>query len=353
MSSDYDDQQVNRRSFLKGAAVTALAATAVGAGAAKLNQQTPNTIIEVASEPVVQPVQTAVSNLAQDPTEALIQLAAAQAENIQLHAALTAAQQQIETMRQADITTTTQTESLTLELDNANQQVGLLAGLIALYEQLDEVDLSVVLENGMSAVSTSITNLINDLPSLEEGLQVGETALSQFEAQIPLVQNGRSWLTDQTDKLELYFTVIEKLLEKTVDRIGPFFDMLHDWFEEVKKWLPFGFGEKAAEVMQSITALLIETPQTISGLRLNVKEPLNIWLDDTDEIPLHQNLLKPIRHEVMSKASATTGKAKQIESTYQAQLVAPVETAVKRHHALRELITNYRNQHRINPAKNE
>ncbi len=354
MSIDYDDQQLNRRSFLKGAAVTALAATAVGAGAAKLNQQSQAATIEVASEPVVQPVQTAVSNLVENPTDALAQLAAAQAENIQLQAALTAAQQQIEAMQQASSSTTSQTEALTIELDNANNQIGLLAGLIALYEQLDEVDLSVVLQNGMSAISTTITDLIDDLPSLEEGLQVGETALNEFEAQIPLLQNGRSWLTDQSDKLELYFTVIEKLLEKTVDRIGPFFEMLHDWFEEVKKWLPFGLGEKAAEVMQSITALLIETPQTVSGLRINVKEPLDAWLaDNTDEIPLQRNLLKPIRNEVLSKAGATTGKAKQIEATYYTQLVEPAETAVNRHHTLRELITNYRTQHSIHPINNE
>lgn len=353
MSNDYDNQQVNRRSFLKGAAVTALAATAVGAGAAKLNQQSQTTTIDVASEPV-QPVQTAVSLPPQDPTESLTQLASVQAENIQLQAALAAAEQQIATMRQADITSTTQTEALTIKLDDANQQVGLLAGLLALYEQLDEVDLSVVLENGLSTVSTTITDLIDDLPSLEEGLQLGESALNEFEAQIPLVQNGRFWLTNQSDKLDLYFTAIEKILEKTVDRVGPFFDMLHNWFEEVKKWLPFGFGEKAAEVMQSITALLIETPDTISGMRSNIKEPLNLWLaDDGDEIPLQQNLLKPVRSQVLSKASNASGKAKQIESTYFTQLVEPVETAVNRHHALRELITTYRNQHNINLTINE
>ena len=359
MSIDYDDPHVNRRSFLKGAAVTALAATAVGAGAAaKLNQQSQTTTIEAASKPVVQPVQTAVSNFIENPTEALTQLAAVQAENIQLQAALAAAQQQIETIQQTNSSTTTQTEALTIDLDSAHNQIGLLAGLIALYEQVDEVDLSRVLENGMSAVTTTITDLIDDLPSLEEGLQAGETALNEFEAKIPLLQNGRTWLTNQSDRLELYFTVIEKLLEKTVDRVTPFFDMLHDWFQEVKKWLPFGFGEKAAEIMQSITALLIETPQTISGLRIHISEPLDLWLadgsaGDAGEIPLQKNLLKPIRSEVLSKASATTGKAKQMENTYQAQLVVPVETAVNRHQALQELITQYRNQHNLNRSINE
>jgi hypothetical protein len=348
MSMDYDEQHVNRRSFLKGAAVTALAATAVGAGAAKLNQQSQTTTIEVAPESVVPPVQTAVSNLATEPSETIAQLAAVQAENLQLQVALEAAQNQIETMRQADITSTTQTEALTIQLDDANNQIGLLAGLVALYEQLDDVDLSTVLENGLTAVSTTITDLVDDLPTLEEGLQAGETALNEFEAQIPLVQNGRTWLNDQTEKLELYFSTIEKILEKTVDRIGPFFDMLNDWFDGVKKWLPFGIGEKATEVMQSITVLLLETPETINGVRTNIKEPLNLWLsDDANEVPLQQNLLNPIRNEVLSKTRSTSGKAKQIEGAYQNQLVLPVETAVSQHQTLRERIAHYRTEHNI------
>ena len=348
MSAKYDDQQVNRRSFLKGAAMTALAATAVGAGAAKLNRQSQPIAFEIVSEPVIPTVQTAVSPAIEAPSETLAQLAAAQAENFRLQAALTAAQQQIETMQQAGSSAATQTEALTVELDNTHNQIGLLSGLIALYQQLDEIDLSAVLENGMSSLSVGISDLMNDLPSLETGIQIGENALNEFEAQIPLLQNGRSWLTNQTDKLQLYFTAIEKLLEKAVDQVEPFFDMLHNWFEEVKKWLPFGIGQRAADVMQSITALLIETPQTISGLRVNISQPLNMWLaDDTDELPLQQNLLKPIRHEVFSKASAATGKAKQIETVYRTQLAEPAETAVSRHLALRELITQYRNQHSI------
>lgn len=348
MGTEYDEQNVSRRHFLRGAAVTALAATAAGAGAALVNKSTSPRTIEVVPQQAMLPTQTVVSTLTDPMTDALTQLAALQAENTRLQTALTTARQQIETLQQSQSDTINQSEAITVELDQANHQIGLYAGLIALYEQIDNIDLNTILDNGMTAVSTAITSLTDDLPSLAESLQIGENALNEFEAHIPLLQNGRSWLNDQTGKLQLYFTAIEKLLEKGVDQIGPFFDMLHNWFQEVQKWLPFGIGQRAAEIMASITTLLMETPQTIAGLRTNLSEPLEVWLgsDDT-ETPLQQQLVNPIRHSVLSKANTVSSKSQQIETVYRTRLADPTKTAVDRHQAIRHLITQYREQYQI------
>ena len=357
MSMEYDEQQVNRRGFLRGVAATALAATAAGAGAATLIKNAPlETTVAVVSKPAATSVQTPALSAAEvavpahieNPTEALSQIADLQADNLRLQAALTAAQQQIESLQQSGSATTTQTEALTIELNDANHRLNLLTGLLALYEQLDEIEFNTIFENGVTAVSTAITDLIDDLPSLEAGLQAGEAALNTFEAQIPLVQNGRSWLQDQTAKLQLYFTAIEKILEKAVDQVSPFFDMLHDWFQDVQKWLPFGIGQRAVEVMDAITVLLIETPQTISGVQTNLHEPLSQWLsEETDTLPIHQNLVLPLRHDVLLKANTTTGKAKQVETVYRNQLVEATKTAVEQQQALQQLITQYREQHNL------
>jgi len=346
---DYDDQQVSRREFIRGVAVTAMAATAAGAGAASLIKKTPAATTNIAvAEPVLETVKTAVPTLIENPTETLTQLAEVQADNLRLQSALTAAQQQLETMQQSNSAATTQTEAITIELDDANQQLNLLTGLLALYEQLDAAELSTVFENGKTAVSNVLTDLIDDLPTLEEGIQAGEAALNTFEAQIPLVQNGRFWLQNHTGKLQLYFTAIEKVLEKAVDQVGPFLEMLHDWFQNVQKWLPFGIGQRAIEVMDAITILLIETPQTISGVQSNLHDPLNQWLsEETDTLPIQKNLVMPIRHDVLLKAAVTSSKAKQVETIYRNQLTEPVETAVAQQQIVRTLITQYREQHRL------
>jgi hypothetical protein len=60
---------------------------------------------------------------------------------------------------------------------------------------------------------------------------------------------------------------------EVVEAAGPFLQMINDWFAGIKKWLPFGMGETAVTVMQSITTLLIETPANVTGLNTNISQP--------------------------------------------------------------------------------
>jgi hypothetical protein len=355
MHTNKNETSVSRRRFLKRAAITAIAATATGAGAAKLAKQSSQSLTTIAPfaavnapETAVSASQSAITPFRENPTELLANLAAVQAENVRLQTALGAAQSQLDTFNQSNQETAVHSEALTLELAAKNDQITVLAGLVALYEQLDEIDWPTFWENGVTAVSGTLTELLDELPSLEEGLQTGAAALDEFEAHIPLLQNGRSWLTSQLGKLNLYFSGIEKTLEKAVDRLSPFFEMLQSWFADVRKWLPFGIGEMAVEIMASITALLMEMPHTISGMQVNVAEPLNVWLDaDGDTTKVQNGLLKPIRTKVLTKTAETIAKAHHIDATYRTQLVAQVETAVDRHRALKSLVVDYREAHQL------
>ncbi len=336
------NEQLSRRGFLKGVAVTAVAATATGAGAALLGK-TPTTG-NVASVPSVPAAQTAVSVISsENPVEILTQLATSQAENMRLQAALAAAQRQIEAMQQDNMSSSSQTNALNVELANANEQASLLIGLVALYEQLDEVDVGEILENGVTAVSGTLNELIDHIPSFEEGIEVGQAALNKFEAHIPLLQNGRSWLNNHLGKLRLYFSAIETLLQQTVNQISSFLEMLQNWFEGVKKWLPFGIGERATEVMETITTLLIETPNTINGLKTNVADPLDVWLGNNEgQPPLQTDLLNPIRENLFKKANEAIDKARNVSVIYSNELLGVAEAAIERQKLLRELINQYR-----------
>lgn len=346
--TNQDEPQVSRRGFLKVITVTGAAAVATGAGAAllKQNPNTPATITTVSSAPAAIP--TAVT-AATPQNEVLARLAGIQAENIRLQAALDAANRQLETFQLQNQDTSAATESLNVQLGEANTQIGLLAGLVALYEQLEEVDVETVVENGLTAVSDTLTNLLDDIPTLEEGIQAGHVALAEVENNIPLLENGRIWLENHTGKLDAYFQSIENLLQDAVESAGPFLQMLNDWFEGVRKWLPFGLGQKATAVMQSITTLLIETPATISGLDTNVAQPLAAWLnrDNDGEILLHNNVIKPLRENVLTKTEQTVGKAKEANLVYTAQLKEPVQTAVTNQRAIRQMIALYREEHQV------
>ena len=80
MSEEYQEEPINRRKFLKVAAVTAVAATATGAGASLLNSP------KSTAQPLTQPLTAAIAKT--NPDELINQLAVLQVENARLQAHL-------------------------------------------------------------------------------------------------------------------------------------------------------------------------------------------------------------------------------------------------------------------------
>jgi len=333
----------SRRNFLRTAALTAVAATAAGAGAAKLtfDSTTAPTIID--TSPVIVPQAQAVITGSEDLAELFSKLAAAQADNVRLKAELDASQRNLSTWQQTNSNSSSQTEAMSVELDSANMEIGVLSGLVSLYEQLDDVDVSELMADGLTAVSESINSMVATSPLLAEGIEAGQQALDQIEAHLPLLENGRMWLESHNKKLQAYFVNLEELLQNAVENVAPFLEMLTNWFTDVRKWLPFNFGEKAIGIMESATTLLSETPHTVSGLHTNVMQPLDHWLAyEDDDIRLRRTLIKPMREKVISKANEMNLQAEAVKQTYDEKLALPLETAVAQRHALRETITQYR-----------
>ncbi len=351
--AEHEEQAISRRGFLAAAAVTAAAATATGAGAAFLKQaQQPSATIATvpgAAPTLSVPLLSANTAANAAANDTFAQLAAAQAENMRLQAALDAANRQLTAGQQHDASTLNAHEAIQVELATANERVSLLAGLLALYEQLEGVDLDAALQDGMTAVSTAVTDMLTDIPTLEESLAAGTLALAEVENHLPVLANGQAWLQAHLGKLDGYFRHLEGLLIEAVEAAGPFLQMINDWFAGVKKWLPFGIGEKAATIMQSVTTLLMETPGTITGLNTNIAQPLDVWLarDAQNEMALTHTLVKPLRDDVMVKTGDTLAKARGVQSVYTTQLQQPVHTAVAQKQILRNLITDYRQQHQV------
>ena len=350
MTTQPDEQGVSRRNFIKAAALTAVAASATGAGAAIYNQnQNAATVITTVPNNTAPIVNTAVPPIAAPDSDLFTRLAAAQAENVRLQAALDSAQRQLTNLQTNNQTAVSDSEALTTELGQANEQIGILAGLIALYEQFTAVDVETAVTDGFNNFTGEVETMLAEMPTLSESIQLGRQALENFESQVPVLDNGRLWLINHLSKIEGYFQVVEQLLSEAVDRVGPFLQMLTDWFEGVKKWLPFGIGQTATTIMQSITDLIMETPNTISGLDTNIAQPLNVWLnrDQNSETALHQTLIKPLRDDLMPKADMTVSKAHQMNEMYKTSLKEPVETAVSSQRAIRGLIVAYRERHGI------
>lgn len=347
MMSEYEESGMNRRGFLKVAAVTAVAAVAAGGGAAVLKSQSAGvTTIIPAPAAAIPPIAPArgVAAAAIDPTLPLrTQLAALQSENAQLQADLMAVQGRLEMETAVNGGTVNANDALHLELGNANGRISAMAGLIALYEQLDGIDVGTVVEDGLTAVTKQFDALTAALPDLDDSIVAGRLALDELEAHIPLLENGRAWLDFQQKKLSNYFDGVEQVLKTAVDSVGPFLQMFNEWVQNMLKWLPFGLGEKTSAISAAITELLLETPATVSGLDTNIAQPLDVWLGaENEEAPLRGTLIKPMRDGVLAKSTAVIAQIEQARGGYEVELRDKLKTAVSTQRTIQVAIAQYR-----------
>ncbi|MCL4870879.1 MAG: twin-arginine translocation signal domain-containing protein [Anaerolineae bacterium] len=348
MTNEMLNDGISRRGFIQAVMATAAAATAVGAGAAWLKGQgeTAAQTVPVVSAPRV------INNPVYDPTtysELMAQLVTAQAENVRLQAALDAANRQIAAINGADGNNAAAIQNLRLQLDEANNRAGILAGLVALYDQLDGIDLSQVISGGLTSMNSTIRDLVADIPTLEEAIAAGRSVLQDLERDVPLIESGRTWLEQQATRLETFYQGVETFLKEAVEAVGSFFDLLNQWFQDILKWLPFGMGRKASNVMSALTPLLQETPTTIAGLRQTAVQPMNGWFkrDNNHALPIQARLIQPIRDNALAKAGTIAAKANNMPAQLEQTLAAPVNTVLLSRQVVRDQIAVYRQRHQV------
>lgn len=353
MTTNANDE-MGRRSFLKALAVTAVAATTVGGGAGYLSnkiRQTPvitTSVAPPAPQPPALTMAETVTTVNSEVSDLLAQLASAQAENMRLRAELDAAQRRASALETASGDAGETNQALRTELAAVTEEVGLLAGLVALYEQLDDGQLLDTVEGSISNFGQAISGLLDEIPGVEEGLALGNQALDQFEARLPTLSDGRTWLESHMARLNAFYEAAENILESVTESAGAFLQKLEEWFQGVRKWLPFGVGDRAAQVMAALTNILDETPNTIHGLRRNIADPLDGWVGkEGQEAPVRAELIRPLKETTLQRSGAVVERARSTGSAFETQVQLPLQEAIAHRRQLREQISAYRQQNSI------
>ncbi len=340
---------MTRRGFLKAVAATAAAATAVGAGAAVLREANR----PAASPPVQLPTMTPVAHLPSPTAPAAItmeELAALQGQNLQLQVELEAARQKLATLTQAQADQQLMLQTLQNELAASQERATALSGLAGLYEQLERIDIGQVVMGGVGAVGLTLANLLDDWPSLAEGVAAGEAALNQLESDIPVLESGRRWLAAYLGRIGAYLAQVEQALYTALEKAEPFLVALSQWFEDVLSWLPFGLGARAAAVTAALTDLLAETPLALVDAQLRLVTPLERWLgqEGSDSAPpLVSQVIQPLRQQALQPTQTVLIKGEALAQSYHTQLRLPTEQLMPMRQALRDQIAAYREAHQL------
>ena len=327
-----------RRRFLTAALATVTVAAVTGGAAAVLLDDDPQTGTSAASTILPSPSPSA-PEATSDTSYLQARLAALEAENSALQSNLAAAQRQLAsyTALGADESTVAeqdwkyQFEEASAQAADLSGRLGILEGLLAMYEELDAVDVAAAATAGVATLGGVLGGLIAELPTLAEGLQAGRQALEEFEEELPLALD-----------------TAESALDGALQVGGTFLQLLDHWFEDILKWLPFGIGEKALTIMAAVSNLLAEVPDTLAGLPPNVAGPLDLWLKrDGDDIRLRQRLIKPVRQQAFDRADAAIEGIDSLNDTYEVELREPITALLERQRVIREQIGHYRNTNAV------
>jgi hypothetical protein len=357
MSIEYlpgvEDTLMDRRRFLKAAAVSAALGTVAGSGAALLwdggsPTAAPQTLPPARSVPYAPAAGESTSEL-------LARIASLKAENVSLASQLSIAQGRLEASRGLGDPGKTANEALQAQLAEAESragglagQLGVLAGLVALYEELEQIDLAAVVEAGLSSVGELVDELSGQIPAVSLGLAASQKVLDELEEELPRVQEGWSWMRDQALRVGGLFKSVELALANATEAVGDFLLLLGEWFQSLLKWLPFGMGKRAVTTMAAMTDLLAELPVTLDGLDQRVAAPLAAWLEqDEGQARLQKRVIKPVREQALEPAQVVVTKAGSLQSAYRENLRRPVESLSEQRLAIRGQIDQYRQTHRL------
>jgi hypothetical protein len=339
---------MNRRRFIKASVAAAAAVTTVGAGAALLREKETPVISNPLPPRIQAPVQISPSSNEQS-AEMFKRLASAEAENVRLQAQLNSAKRRLESKQNSIASqANSESESLLAQLDDMSLQVGVLSGLVALYNQLDHLDLDQVVTDGLAAVDTALDDLIEGLPTISEGIEMGQAALDDLEDQIPILEDGREWLEQQLADVDQYYSVIERALDRAVEGGGSFLNRLEEWFQGILKWLPFGIGRRAADVMEAISDLTSGIPDWLQGTDDKIAQPLAGLLEKKDGQPaVHRKIITPLRKGALEPAAKALDDTQNLKTTYSQYLAAPTRWNMERKQALLASIREYRETHQL------
>jgi len=348
MVEEAGKKPVDRRGFLLAAAAATVAAAATGTTAALINEKKREG--SARSSSLDNPSAKAPTPLSEMATMRS-EMAAIQAENERLQIRLAAAQGQLDLLdRTGQSNGRSGMEGWQTQLDEANSrvvslagEVSLLSGLVALYEQLDAVDLGVLANTGVNTVSSILEGIMEGIPGVAEGIQAGQDALEELEDQIPAIEEGHRWLQGQLEELGESFSAIEGALDNVVDIAGNFLQKLNQWFQDILRWLPFGLGDKTNTTMGVIATLLDSVPNTIDGLQTQVSDPLALWFEKDGPVTrIQQRIISPVRHTALDKATLTVTQIQGLDEVYQSRLAEPVKEALEKQESIREQIVAYR-----------
>jgi hypothetical protein len=240
----------------------------------------------------------------------------------------------------------TRTADLEAQLASTEGRVGVLGGLLALYTQLDELELDEVVEGGLDELGFWIDQALSHVPVLRRGLATADRLLGQLEMSLPSIEDGIGWLQGVVNRLADALQVMEDSLEETVEPLEPLAAKLADFVAKILGWLPFGVGKRVQRGLDGILGVLTHVPELVRSTDSLVLAPLGDWFSRDGEQPAIQNaLIDPVKTDALGPAGRLATDVEVVDKQLTEKLADPVRVQLSARKPVREEIGRYREQY--------
>jgi hypothetical protein len=339
----------DRRSFLKAALMLGMAGAA-GATTWWLTREEEPPVVSVVGPPGEATAQVRVLEppgsltMVEQPDQG-VEAKAVPDPSADLQAELDVALGRVDSLTEELIAYKTRTTELEAQLASTEGRVGVLGGLLALYSQLDELELDDVVEGGLDELGFWIDQALSHVPILRRGLTTADRLLGQLEASLPSIGDGIGWLQGIVNRLADALQVMEDSLEETVEPLQPLAAKLADFVTKILGWVPFGVGKRVQRGLEGILGVLTHVPELVRSMDGLVLAPLGDWFSGNDEQPAIQSgLIEPVKEDALRPAERLATDVEVVDKQLTEKLADPVRARLRARKPVLDEIGRYRKE---------
>lgn len=211
--------------------------------------------------------------------------------------------------------------------------------LIALYDQLDGVQLDKTVSNGMQSVLGSINNTSEYAQQLRDGLLVAKDNINQLDQGLAILDAGLVRVEGMIVGLSTLMQGLEDRLQAAGEPVAPVTDALGSLFENLISYLPFGIGERIQATIDSIKIVIGSIPESIASLNDNLIAPMRTTFFPRDGDNIQVRLLEPLTNVLFYPAEWTLSGLANLADTWDKELEQPAQAMIEERASLRKKIT--------------
>jgi len=232
-------------------------------------------------------------------------------------------------------------------LEVANAEIARLQRLVALYEQLEKVNLDAIMQVAMAALTLPLQAVEAGVKGLGTGLEMVEAAALSFREALPTAQEAVLWVEERISGLAEGISTVEAALGQALDKAtsNPLADRLKEFANLLLDNLPFGLGTKIRSVLDSLADLVTGIEDLLRDVNVRLLEPLRAkWFSQEEGQGVGAALITPLVSEVLDPLEAHLAALAEFLDNWQNKFAAPVRTALDDRAAIRAEIVRYKEQ---------